>query len=65
VEIQEAVNILTSYGDSNLTYVDGLDLMGEAFVDHLPDKLHPNAEGYKMMANHVLGKLKDRSHKNG
>ncbi|MGO4498350.1 SGNH/GDSL hydrolase family protein [Paenibacillus sp. 2RAB27] len=59
-EIQEAVNILTSYGDSNLTYVDGLEIMGEAFVDHLPDQLHPNAGGYKIMANQVLGKLKDR-----
>ncbi|MFD0681977.1 MULTISPECIES: SGNH/GDSL hydrolase family protein [unclassified Paenibacillus] len=56
-EIQEAVNILTSYGDSNLTYVDGLDIFGEAFVDKLPDQLHPNAEGYKIMANHILGKL--------
>ncbi|CAN7659490.1 SGNH/GDSL hydrolase family protein [Paenibacillus sp. LjRoot56] len=64
-EIKEAVNILTSYGDSNLTYVDGLDIMGEAFVNHLPDQLHPNAEGYKIMANHVLGILNDRSHENG
>ncbi|MEK3722648.1 SGNH/GDSL hydrolase family protein [Paenibacillus sp. FSL H8-0034] len=56
-EIQEAVNILTSYGDSNLTYVDGLDIFGEAFVDKLPDQLHPNAEGYKIMANHILGKM--------
>jgi hypothetical protein len=56
-EIQEAVNILTSYGDSNLTYVDGLDIFGEAFVDKLPDQLHPNAEGYKIMANHILGKI--------
>ncbi|MCR8634720.1 SGNH/GDSL hydrolase family protein [Paenibacillus radicis (ex Xue et al. 2023)] len=56
-EIREAVNILTSYGDSNLTYVDGLDIFGEAFVDKLPDQLHPNAEGYKIMANHIRGKL--------
>lgn len=53
-EIQEAVNILTSYGDSNLTYVDGLDIFGEAFVDLLPDHLHPNAEGYRTMANHII-----------
>ncbi|NQX58130.1 SGNH/GDSL hydrolase family protein [Paenibacillus qinlingensis] len=64
-EIQEAVNILTAYGDSNLTYVDGLDIMGEGYVDYLPDHLHPNAEGYKIMAHHVLGKLNDRSPKNG
>ncbi|MDR6879291.1 SGNH/GDSL hydrolase family protein [Bacillus sp. 3255] len=56
-EIQEAVNVLTSYGDSNLTYVDGLDILGEAFIDKLPDQLHPNAEGNKIIANHVQGIL--------
>ncbi|OAS15779.1 SGNH/GDSL hydrolase family protein [Paenibacillus oryzisoli] len=64
-EIQEAVDILTSYGDANLIYVDGLDIMGEAYVEHLPDHLHPSAEGYKMMANRMLSKLSDRSHTNG
>lgn len=56
-EIQEAVNVLTSCGESNLTYVNGLDIMGEAFVELLPDRLHPNAEGYRIMANHVQGIL--------
>ncbi|KQX48582.1 SGNH/GDSL hydrolase family protein [Paenibacillus sp. Root444D2] len=56
-EIQEAVNILISYGESNMTYVDGLDIFGEAFIDKLPDHLHPNAEGYRIIANHILGKL--------
>jgi hypothetical protein len=56
-EIQEAVNILISNGESNMTYVDGLDIFGEAFIDKLPDHLHPNAEGYRIIANHILGKL--------
>ncbi|KRE49860.1 SGNH/GDSL hydrolase family protein [Paenibacillus sp. Soil724D2] len=56
-EMQEAVNILISYGESNMTYVDGLDIFGEAFIDKLPDHLHPNAEGYRIIANHILGKL--------
>ncbi|BFT70292.1 SGNH/GDSL hydrolase family protein [Paenibacillus sp. P36] len=56
-EIQEAVNILTFYGDTNLTYVDGLDILGEAYVDHLPDHLHPNAQGNKIMASHIQEKL--------
>lgn len=64
-EIQEAVNILTSNGDTNLTYVDGLDIIGEAYVDHLPDNLHPSAEGYKIMADRMLNTLSDRSHTNG
>lgn len=52
-EIQEAVNILTSCGESNLTYVDGLDIMGKSFVEFLPDQLHPNAEGYQIMAKQL------------
>ncbi|UKS28391.1 GDSL-type esterase/lipase family protein [Paenibacillus sp. HWE-109] len=55
-EIQEAVTILTAYGDSNLTYINGLDILGEAYVGMLPDHLHPNTEGNKIMANHILDK---------
>ncbi|NOU64629.1 GDSL family lipase [Paenibacillus sp. LMG 31461] len=56
-EIREAVQILTSYGDEHLAYVDGLDVFGQAFADKLPDDLHPNAEGYKIMADRMLDKL--------
>lgn len=52
-EIREAIDILRSYGDSNLHYVDGLDIFGEAFADMLPDNLHPNAEGYKLMGKNI------------
>ncbi|MDR6550144.1 SGNH/GDSL hydrolase family protein [Paenibacillus qinlingensis] len=64
-EIQEAVKILTSYGDTHISYVDGLDIFGEAFVDLLPDKLHPNAEGYKIMGTHITKKLSEGSPKHG
>ncbi|MGG1513988.1 SGNH/GDSL hydrolase family protein [Paenibacillus oryzisoli] len=56
-EIQEAVKVLTACGDAHLTYVDGLEIFGEAYIDYLPDHLHPNAEGNKIMANHIMGKL--------
>jgi hypothetical protein len=36
-------------GDANLHYLDGLDLLGEADADDLPDLLHPNAAGYARM----------------
>jgi hypothetical protein len=52
-EILEAVQALTACGDTNLTYIDGLDIFGEAYADYLPDQLHPNAEGYKIMAKHI------------
>jgi lysophospholipase L1-like esterase len=31
-------------------YQSGLDLFNEAHLEHLPDGLHPDAEGYKIMA---------------
>lgn len=56
-EIQEAVHILQSYGDSNLYYIDGLEIFGGMYANLLPDQLHPNAEGYKIMAKHFLDKF--------
>lgn len=53
-EIQEAFAIITSYGDTNLHYIHGLDVFGSAYSEYLPDDLHPNAEGYKLMAKHFL-----------
>jgi hypothetical protein len=35
--------------DCNLTYLDGRQLFGEDDLDHLPDGLHPDAEGYARM----------------
>ncbi len=37
-------------GDSNLTYVDGLELFGEADAPTLPDGLHPDGDGYLRIA---------------
>lgn len=35
--------------DPNLFYVDGLKLLGEPDLADLPDRLHPNPEGYRRM----------------
>lgn len=40
--------------DPNLHIIDGLDLFGTADVDHLPDGLHPNTFGYRLMAERFL-----------
>ena len=37
-------------GDPDLHVLDGLTLFGPADADHLPDGLHPDAEGYARMA---------------
>ena len=34
----------------------GLDLFGPEYSDLLPDKLHPNAEGYKQLGRNFLDK---------
>jgi lysophospholipase L1-like esterase len=49
-EVAEAVAILQQRGDTALTYVSGLELFGEGYKGYLPDELHPNAEGYKLLA---------------
>ena len=36
--------------DANLYFMDGLDLFGAADAHLLPDDLHPNHEGYQLMA---------------
>lgn len=49
-EIGEAVAALRACGDPDVHYVDGLAVFGEAELPHLPDLLHPNAEGYAHFA---------------
>ena len=35
--------------DEQLQYFNGLDLFGESDINDLPDKLHPNSQGYQRM----------------
>lgn len=53
--IAEACNIYREAGDVNLHYVDGLDLFGFDYLHHMPDKLHPDADG-----NHALAECYGR-----
>ena len=47
--VAEVVDARRAAGDANLLYVDGLDLVGEADADDLPDDLHPNPAGNERM----------------
>ncbi len=54
VEVQEAVAAFQKRGDDHLYYVDGLKLLDENLAHHLPDNLHPDAEGYRLMGENFL-----------
>jgi lysophospholipase L1-like esterase len=52
-EIETAVRTLQEHGDTNIYYVDGLSILGPDHAHLLPDDLHPNAEGYKLMGRNL------------
>jgi len=56
-EVKVAVEALKAHGDRNIHYFDGLDLFGPEHADMLPDELHPNAQGYAVLADNFLRKV--------
>lgn len=52
--VREMAELLLQEGDANVHYVDGLDLLDQTYAHLMPDGLHPNAEGYKIMARNFL-----------
>jgi lysophospholipase L1-like esterase len=59
-EVAEAVQVLRSHGDRHVHYIDGLEIFGPADARLLPDELHPNAEGYKLMGGRFVEKVAAR-----
>lgn len=57
-QVKEIVDIFNKNGDEHIFYVDGLDILGGKYEDLLPDGLHPDAEGYKLMGNNFSSALK-------
>jgi len=53
VEVKTSVETLRSMGDKNLCYIDGLEIFDETLSYLLPDDLHPNTEGYSIMAKNI------------
>lgn len=53
-EVAAAVAALQACGDRNIHYVDGLEVFGSDLSHLLPDELHPNADGYKIMGRNFL-----------
>jgi lysophospholipase L1-like esterase len=53
-EVEAAFRTLREFGDAHIHYLNGLDLLGPQFQHLLPDKLHPNGEGYQQMARNFV-----------
>jgi len=47
--LEQVVEIRRKAGDEAISYLSGLELFGPADIALLPDELHPNTEGYRLM----------------
>ena len=57
VRIRELLaDIVSKRADKNLHYMNGLEIMNEEDVDLMPDKLHPNSAGYRLMGERFAKK---------
>jgi lysophospholipase L1-like esterase len=50
-EIVQVIDMLKRHGDQNIYYIDGLEMFGEEYEKYLPDGLHPNGAGDKIIAD--------------
>lgn len=56
-EVAAAVDALRAAGDRHLHYVNGLDIFGAAYAHLLPDELHPDAKGYRLMGQNFIAQV--------
>lgn len=52
--LRQVVDVRRAAGDVHLDYLDGLDVLGPADAGLLPDGLHPNAAGHRVMAERYV-----------
>ncbi|MFV0416960.1 MAG: SGNH/GDSL hydrolase family protein [Chthoniobacterales bacterium] len=52
--LKAAVEKFQAAGDSNIYYLDGLKIIGPGDEDQMPDELHPDADGIKLMGARFL-----------
>jgi lysophospholipase L1-like esterase len=53
-EVRTAADALQAHGDQHVHYVDGLSVFGADYIHLLPDALHPDAEGYRVMGKNFI-----------
>ncbi len=49
-DVRAATVALCEYGDANVNYIDGRDLIGSNDAALMADAIHPSAEGYRVLA---------------
>ena len=59
-EVQAAAEALRSHGDRHVHYVDGLSVFGSDYTHLLPDALHPDAEGYRVMGKNFITEVAEK-----
>lgn len=59
-EIEAALEALRQTGTDHLHYFDGLRFFGPEYAGYLPDELHPDAEGYRIMGRRFQQWLEER-----
>lgn len=59
-EVRAAAEALQTHGDKNVHYVNGLDVFGPAHAHLLPDDLHPDADGYRVMGKNFITEVADK-----
>ena len=55
--IEAAVCTFKKHGDQHIYYIDGLKLFGPEYHALLPDDLHPDAEGMKVLAENFINEV--------
>lgn len=56
-EVHAAVETLRAHGDAHVHYLDGSEIFGADLARHLPDDLHPDAEGYRIIGERMAARL--------
>ncbi len=57
-DLVRIVETFRKHGDRNIYYIDGLKLCGPEMLEYLPDELHPEAEGTKIVGRNFIRELK-------
>jgi len=51
--VHQAVDLLVADGDTHLLAMAGTDLLGNHETEHLIDRVHPGASGYRLLADRI------------